>query len=59
MARKNIKNNGIAMGKYTIGVDFGTLSGRSVLIDVSNGDEVATAMLDYPHGVLVLGMLLV
>ncbi|HUS86037.1 MAG TPA: ribulokinase [Bacteroidales bacterium] len=40
------------MGKYVIGVDFGTLSGRSVLIDVSNGDEVATSALDYPHGVM-------
>ena len=27
------------MEKYTIGVDFGTLSGRAVLIRVSDGAE--------------------
>lgn len=40
------------MNKYVIGIDFGTLSGRSVLIDVKNGDEIATSVIDYPHGVM-------
>lgn len=40
------------MPKYTIGVDFGTLSGRAVLVDVSNGNELADAVLDYPHAVM-------
>lgn len=40
------------MSKFTIGVDFGTLSGRAVLVDVSTGEEIATAVMDYPHGVL-------
>ena len=40
------------MSKYPIGVDFGTLSGRAVLVDVSTGEEIATAVMDYPHGVL-------
>ncbi|MCL2664355.1 MAG: ribulokinase [Defluviitaleaceae bacterium] len=40
------------MGKYTIGVDFGTLSGRAVLVDVSDGSELAGAVFDYPHGVM-------
>lgn len=38
--------------KYTIGVDFGTLSGRAVLIDVANGQEVASAVKDYTHAVM-------
>jgi len=40
------------MGKYAIGVDFGTLSGRTVLVDIANGAELATSILDYPHGVM-------
>lgn len=40
------------MKKYTIGVDFGTLSGRAVLVDVSNGDEIASCVYEYPHGVM-------
>lgn len=40
------------MSKYVIGVDFGTLSGRSVLIDIKNGNEVASSVFDYPHGVM-------
>ncbi len=40
------------MKKYTIGVDFGTLSGRAVLIEVDTGNEVASAVLDYPHAVM-------
>ncbi len=37
---------------YTIGIDFGTLSGRAVLVDAADGSEVATAVLDYSHGVI-------
>ncbi|MBC7877185.1 MAG: ribulokinase [Anaerolineales bacterium] len=40
------------MTKYTIGVDFGTESGRAVLVDISNGKEIATAVYPYSHGVI-------
>ena len=40
------------MAKYTIGVDFGTESGRAVLVDVADGREVATAVYPYTHGVI-------
>lgn len=40
------------MAKYTIGVDFGTLSGRAVLVNVSTGEEIASSVYEYPHGVM-------
>ncbi|MCC7360953.1 MAG: ribulokinase [Anaerolineales bacterium] len=38
--------------KYAIGLDFGTESGRAVLVDVRRGRELATAVYPYPHGVI-------
>jgi L-ribulokinase len=38
--------------KVTIGIDFGTLSGRAVIVDVSNGKELATAVHEYHNGVI-------
>ncbi len=38
--------------KYAIGVDFGTESGRAVLIDVSNGKEIASSVYPYSHSVI-------
>jgi L-ribulokinase len=40
------------MAKYTIGLDFGTLSGRALLLDLESGEELASAVLEYPHGVM-------
>uniref|UniRef100_A0A914BXV9 Ribulokinase n=1 Tax=Acrobeloides nanus TaxID=290746 RepID=A0A914BXV9_9BILA len=40
------------MSKYTIGVDYGTLSCRAVLVDIKSGKEIATAIKEYPHSVL-------
>lgn len=40
------------MAKYTIGVDFGTESGRAVLVDVSNGKEMATSVHPYLNSVI-------
>lgn len=38
--------------KYAIGVDFGTLSGRAVLVDISNGSEIAASVYEYSNGVI-------
>lgn len=40
------------MSKYTIGIDFGTLSARAIVVDVSNGEEKGACVMDYPHGVM-------
>ncbi|HEX7557109.1 MAG TPA: ribulokinase [Leptolinea sp.] len=40
------------MPRYAIGVDFGTESGRAVLVDISNGKEISTAVYPYSHGVI-------
>ena len=40
------------MPSYTIGVDYGTLSGRAVVVRVSDGLEVGSAVHEYRHGVI-------
>ena len=40
------------MEKYTIGVDYGTLSGRAVLVNARTGEEKADAVYEYPHAVM-------
>jgi len=37
---------------YVIGVDYGTLSGRAVVVRVSDGREVGSAVHTYTHGVM-------
>ena len=41
----------IAM-RYAIGIDFGTESGRAVLVDVATGAELGTAVHAYANGVI-------
>jgi len=38
--------------KYTVGVDFGTESGRALLVEVDTGREVATSVYRYKNGVV-------
>ncbi|WBC16575.1 ribulokinase [Micromonospora sp. WMMA1998] len=38
--------------RYVVGVDFGTLSGRALVVRVRDGAEVGTAVHDYRHGVV-------
>lgn len=38
--------------KYSIGVDYGTQSGRAVLVDVTNGEVIAQSTKMYTHGVM-------
>ena len=40
------------MAKYAIGVDFGTESGRAVLVDIKDGTMLATEVYKYSNGVI-------
>lgn len=40
------------MSSYAVGVDFGTESGRAILVDVADGRQLATAVQPYGHGVI-------
>lgn len=35
-----------------MGIDFGTLSARAVMIDIETGEELSTSVCEYPHGVM-------
>lgn len=38
--------------KYALGIDYGTLSARSVLVDMQTGAEKASFVYTYPNGVI-------
>jgi len=40
------------MHKCVIGIDFGTLSARALLVNVSDGAVLAQSVFPYPHGVM-------
>lgn len=37
------------MNKYVIGIDYGTDSARSVIVNAQNGDELASSVMYYPR----------
>lgn len=46
MKRKHMAN------KVTVGVDYGSLSGRAVVVRVADGEILGTAVHEYRHGVM-------
>ena len=38
--------------RYAVGLDFGTESGRAVLVDLASGAEIAAAIHEYANGVI-------
>ncbi len=40
------------MKKYSVGVDFGTLSARALLVDLETGAELETSVFEYPHKII-------
>ena len=38
--------------RFVLGIDFGTLSGRAMLVEVTTGREAATAVHEYARGVM-------
>ena len=41
--------------KYTLGIDFGTLSGRAALFKVGWPEEICCSVMEYPHAVISTG----
>ena len=40
------------MRKYTLGIDFGSLSARAVVVDAANGKQMASCSCPYAHAVI-------
>ena len=38
------------MKKYTIGLDYGTNSCRALIVNISDGNELASSVFLYPSG---------
>jgi L-ribulokinase len=48
-----VSSAGLALDmQFVIGVDYGTLSGRAVVVRVSDGAELGSGTFDYSHGVM-------
>ena len=52
MAQDVSDNSSRSPDAVAVGVDFGTLSGRAVVVRVSDGAELGTAVHPYRHGVI-------
>jgi L-ribulokinase len=50
--RRDVPRGIVSEQKYAIGVDFGTESGRALLLDLNTGAEAAVSVVPYPHGVI-------
>ncbi|HZV27356.1 MAG TPA: ribulokinase [Acidothermaceae bacterium] len=50
----DVHNNHVSDNRdqYVMGVDFGTLSGRALVVRVSDGREMGSAVHSYAHGVM-------
>ena len=46
---------GIREEKYVIGLDYGTLSARAVLVSVRSGHVLAESVYPYPNGIYTNG----
>ena len=45
--------NGLgAAEKYVLGLDYGTLSVRALLLNIETGEETSVSVFEYPHGVM-------
>ena len=45
-------NKGVSGDDFVVGVDFGTLSARALVVRVRDGAEAGTAVSEYAHGVI-------
>jgi L-ribulokinase len=54
MAHVNVYGVSTSASKtaYTVGIDFGTLSARALVVRVHDGAEMGSAVYEYPHGVV-------
>jgi L-ribulokinase len=48
----NTSENSPLDEQFVIGVDYGTLSGRAVVVRVSDGAELGSGVFEYPHAVV-------
>jgi L-ribulokinase len=52
MSNSVTANNPAGTDQYVVGVDFGTLSGRAVVVRVADGEELGSAVVEYRDAVI-------